>query len=134
MIKKQDAASHDRRHADEPWKEGVDSDLHFLRKGHIELTKVNKENHELIVENTKLTKQIGDRVSNIDTTLEELKPVMLTTRAVRKGGKFAYAAAIFGSKVGRVGLFLAGLGALIAIFHGERWSEAWQAFIKYVLR
>jgi hypothetical protein len=134
MTKKPDKPAHpfhDRRCPD-PWKDEVDSGIRFLRKSHIDLNKKVDESMELIVENTQITKKLGEK---LDHLVEDTYVLVKGTRAVRRGSKFAMTAAVLGSKVGRVGLFFVGCGALvIALLHGARWSEAWDAFVKYVLK
>jgi hypothetical protein len=109
-------------HDDDPWGHDVNSNLQFLRRGY-------HDNCRMILENTEITKHLAIKIDGMDNKIDELRPLITGMRVARKGGKWATAIAVFSTRAAQVGAFFVGLGMLgLALFHGEKFSEAWVAF------
>lgn len=138
--------NHNDRRSPDPWREGVDSDLHFMRKGHIDLNKKQDVTLGLILENTKITKEMGEKldasVQKLDILVEDTEMIVRATRAMKQGGKNVGIISRFGErtaskliKLGGLGLVLLGLWHLgTAVWHGTGLGTAWTDFMRFITK
>lgn len=153
MTAKKPPTNNERRSHENVWKEGVDSDLHFVREGHIELKKevaaTKKEVAEtkaLVKENTEITKAMGNDIAavgkKLDVLVEDTDPLVRGTKAFRKVGTRVGILGRLGErtadrlmKLGKIGLMVLGLWYFgTAVWHGTGLGVAWHDFIRFITK
>jgi len=125
------------RRAPDPWRDDVDSHLQFLRteaatssRNQAEF-RIELDNHtQMLGHVAELAGQIKETLDHkVTPTLLELAPVVTSVKVAKKTSMVAGVAADIGSRLVRAAAYAAAvLAFILAITHGETWTQALKAF------